>query len=275
MSDRSPKLQSCLYAGTVRHRRFSPEHAFQYWLFLLYLDLSELDVVFHGRWLWSTRRAAAARFRRDDHLGNPGRPLDECVRDLVEASAGTRPVGPVRLLTQLRYFGYVMNPVSLYYCFDASGEAVEAVVAQVNNTPWGERHCYVIPWTPGRSADETTARHDKVFHVSPFLPMDMQYHWRLSAPGRQLRVEIENHRHGVREFAATLSLERRPITSASLAAVLLRHPFMTGRIAGAIYWQALRLWWKGARFYPHPALPDRKLSLSKSESFTAGVRNPT
>jgi len=252
MPEPSNSFQSCFYTGTVRHRRFSPEHQFQYGLFLVYLDLSELDTVFEGRWFWSAHRPALARFRRDDHLGDARKPLQECVRNLVYAQTGRSPAGPIRLLTHLRYFGYVINPVSFYYCYAADGETIEAVVAEVTNTPWGERHCYVIPWNPGRSPDRATARQDKVFHVSPFLPMDMRYHWRLSAPAERLSVEIENHRHGQHEFTAALSLQRRPISSTSLATALLRRPFMTGRIAAAIYWQALRLWWKDATFHPHP-----------------------
>ena len=136
---------SCLYEGTMRHRRFRPvPHAFGYRLFMVYLDLDELDEVFAGRWLWSTTRCALARFRREDHLGVPTVPLPDAVRALVKERLGFRPTGPVRLLTHLRYFGFVMNPVSFYYCFAADGKQLEAIVAEVNNTPWGERHCYVM-----------------------------------------------------------------------------------------------------------------------------------
>ena len=140
---------SAIYEGTVRHRRRRPRlHAFTYRVFLMYLDLDDLDDVFQGRWLWSTQRPALARFRREDHVGDPSVPLDEAVRDLVAARTGHRPAGPVRLLTHLRYFGYVMNPVSFYYCFAADGAGLEAIVAEVNNTPWGEQHCYVLRATP-------------------------------------------------------------------------------------------------------------------------------
>ena len=270
MPDQPVALKSCLYTGTVWHRRFSPEHEFRYRLFLAYLDLSELDTVFRDRWLWSAHRPALARFRRDDHLGNADRPLDECVRELVDAQTGIQTDGPIRLLTQLRCFGYFMNPISLYYCFDAADRSIQAVVAEVNNTPWGERHCYVIPGLPSASSGETQACQDKLFHVSPFLPMDMQYRWQLSVPGKFLSVEIENHRQGSPAMAAALSLRRQSFSPVGSTVTLLRHPFMTGKIAAAIYWQAFRLWSKGAKFYPHPQAP----SGSHSGGSSSTTREP-
>ena len=139
-------MQSCLYNGWVRHRRFAPRaHAFRYRLFMAYLDLTELDHVFRGRWFWSTRRPALAWFRRADYLGNPSVPLDQAVRDAVERDTGMRPRGPIRLLTHLRYFGHGFNPVSFYYCFDPADTRVETIVAEITNTPWAERHAYVLP----------------------------------------------------------------------------------------------------------------------------------
>jgi uncharacterized protein len=244
-------VTSALYVGRLRHRRTSPVlHEFTYSMFQVYLDLAELDDVFRGRWLWSTHRRAIAAFRREDHLGDASVPLDTAVRDLVEASGTARPTGPVRLLTNLRYFGYAMNPVSFYYCFDPDGQRVETIVAEVNNTPWGERHCYVL----SGAADATPQRFQltKAFHVSPFMPMELSYDWRFSQPGDRLHVHMVNLDRGRPIFEATLGLSRRPITGAQLALVLARYPFMTARVIAGIYWQALRLWWKGAPYYPHP-----------------------
>jgi uncharacterized protein len=251
----SPTLASCLYEGVVHHRRMEPfEHAFRYRLFCVYLDLDELDRVFSSRWFWSTSRPALAWFRRQDHFGDPAEPLAESVRRLVEEQTGRRPAGPIRVLTHLRYFGYVINPISMYYCFDEAGAAVEACVAEVTNTPWGDRHCYVLP-DPVAAPDQRPAPVcEKQLHVSPFMPMEMQYRWQVSVPGEALSLSIENHTREGRAFRASMSLARRPLSGGQLASVLLRYPFMTARVAAGIYWQAARLWWKGAPFYPHPRL---------------------
>jgi DUF1365 family protein len=249
----SSALASCLYEGVVRHRRYDPvRHEFAYRVGFLYLDLSELNRVLSERWFWSTSRVAPVRFRREDYLGSANMPLDEAVREVVEQRLGFRPRGPIRLLTQPRYFGYVINPVSFYYCFNVAGTGVEAIVAEVTNTPWGERQTYVLPGSPTERGRAWHARHGKELHVSPFFPMAMEYHWLLRVPDERLTLAVSNWQAGRKRFDACLHLRRRPITGVNLARSLARHPFMTGRIAAAIYWQALRLWWKGVPFVPHP-----------------------
>ena len=243
-------MQSCIYEGQVSHVRHGPvARAFSYRLFMLYLDLAELPNVFARRWLWSAERPALAWFRRADHLGDAREPLDASVRALVEKESGRRPVGPIRLLTHLRYGGYAFNPVSFYYCFDASGRTVETVVAEVTNTPWGERHCYVLD-AAGRPIRGYVTR--KAMHVSPFLPMDMDYRWTFAPPAARLAVAMSCVRGGETVMHAALTLSRREISAAALARVLVLHPLMTVQVIGRIYWQALRLWLRGARFHVHP-----------------------
>ncbi|MCX5761129.1 MAG: DUF1365 domain-containing protein [Gemmatimonadetes bacterium] len=253
-------MKSALYRGTVRHRRRGPvAHALQVELFMLYMDLAELPQLFDGRWLWSARRAAPAWFRRADYLGDAAVPLDAAVRDLVEARTGRRPDGPIHLLTHLRYWGFVMNPVSFYYCFDAAGARVETIVADITNTPWKERFAYVLD--ASRAEHQSVGgtqrfRFDKQFHVSPFLPMDHQYVWHFSPPGDRLLVHMQNLQHGAKEFDATLALRREPITGPSLARALALHPWMTATVGLSIYWNAFRLWLKRTPYVPHPSTHD-------------------
>jgi hypothetical protein len=248
-------MHSALYTGRLSHHRRRPvRHAFDYGVCYAWLDLAELDVVFRGRWLWSTRRPALAWLRRADYLGDPAVPLDSAVRDRVEAETGRRPSGPVRLLTQLRTFGHCFNPVSFYYCYDADGRAIETVVAEITNTPWDERHAYVLPIANGKPQGTKIWRFgfEKAFHVSPFLPMDMHYDWRFREPGSELNIHMNSYHNEEKYFDATLTLTRREISSRSLNRMLIEYPFVTVKIITMIYWQALRLFAKHVPFYPHP-----------------------
>lgn len=248
-------LKSCLYTGWIGHRRFGPRrNDFRYRIFLSYLDLAELPELFDRRWFWSARRPNLAWFRRADFLGDPAVPLDVAVRDKVQQQTGIRPRGPIRILTHLRYFGWNFNPVTFYYVFDAEDRRLEFVVAEITNTPWDERHAYVLRMDRAEAVGKQVWRwqFDKEFHVSPFLPMDMRYDWRFSAPTDTLNVHMENLRGGETAFDATLTLKREPLTGRSLARALVAFPLITFKVSALIYWQALLLLCKGVPFFTHP-----------------------
>lgn len=247
-------MASAVYEGVVQHRRHAPHpHAFRYRMAQLWLDLDEVDRVFDRRWLWSSRRANVAQFRRADYLGPAGLSLPDAVRSRVRDATGHVPDGPIRLLTHLRYFGLVFNPVSFYYCYRADGVTLDTIVAEITNTPWRERHAYVLP--VDTAEHHGRALHwafDKTFHVSPFMAMARRYRWRFTPPQDDLHVHMDVLQGERREFDATLTLQRRPLDTASLARVLWRYPAMTAQVVGAIHWQALKLWLKRTPVHDHP-----------------------
>ena len=259
-------MNSSIYHGIVQHRRFQPlEHRFRYRIFYAFLDLAELPEVLDSVPGWSARHPAVARFNRTDHLGDPAVALDESVRILVQERSGSRPKGRICLLTMPRTLGVSFNPISVFYCYREDG-SLGHIVAEVDNTPWGERHCYVVDTANDNlgTADVLRFRMPKAFHVSPFHPMNQEYEWRFNVPGRSLTIHMKNWQHDHVVTDATLALRRRSLDARNGVSVLLRHPAMAMTVLAGIYAQAAQLWWKGTPYHPHPArLVDRAREASR------------
>lgn len=248
-------MESALYTGQVRHRRFSPEnHEFNYRVFMVWLDLDEIFDVFAQSRFWSSTSPAMIWFRRKDFFDASGKPLKQAVLDWVYQQTGRRLNGPVRLLANLRFAGFLVNPIVCYYCYSDDGETLEYVVSEVTNTPWNQRQHYLLPCNGlGTEMGETAqGTFDKILHVSPFHPMDMEYRWKLDHPSSKLNLHFDNLRQGEKVFDASLMLNREALTTLSMRSALWRFPFMTFKVFLGIYWQALRLFIKKVPFYANP-----------------------
>ncbi len=239
---------SCLYEGTIRHRRREPANEFTHRLVLAYIDLDELPELLDGRLV--RRGPGLLRFRRGDYLGPASLPLDVAVRDRVAGLGAPRPSGPIRVLTQLRSWGLCFNPVSFYYCMNPSGRRVQSVLAEVTNTPWGERHSYLL--SPDSNTAGLRARFDKALHVSPFMGMDHVYEAWASEPEQTLSVHINSEHGGQTVFEATLALERHELSRASAARLSARYPVSSVRVLALIYGHAVGLKLAGAPVHRHP-----------------------
>jgi len=242
-------MESAIYEGTIRHHRLLPRsHIFNYRVFMMYLDLDELDTVFSLSHWWSRKHYSPAQFRRSDFIGPSNITTSQAVRNCVHEATGVMIDGPIRLLCNLRYFGFMINPISCYYCFDEQNN-LRYIVAEVTNTPWKEKVHYVIPCLENSASQ----RHqfEKRLHVSPFMPMQMTYLWKSNTPDSSIRIHLENWNSTEKVFSATLSLQRFELSKKSLNRVLLRFPLMTLKVAGAIHWQALKLFLKKIPLFKH------------------------
>ncbi|MBL6937385.1 MAG: DUF1365 domain-containing protein [Alphaproteobacteria bacterium] len=237
---------SAIYEGFVVHRRLAPRHhAFRYRVFSLLLDLDELAELDRRSWLFRWNRPGVLGFRDRDHgLGSGD--LREWLDGLL-AREGIVADGPRRVLCYPRLFGYVFNPLSLWFCHRAD-ERLAAIVYEVHNT-YGERHAYVL--RAGNDEAVVRQRAVKDFYVSPFLSKDCAYSFTIRPPGDDVLIAINETEAGEPILTATFTGTRKPFTDAALLGVVLRHPLMTFKIIAAIHYEAVRLMWKGVARHAH------------------------
>ncbi len=249
------KLASAIYLGTIRHRRFTPKRRdFRHSVCYFYFDLAEIPLLFRFPLLFSRSRFSLFSFQRRAYLGPTDVSLDEAVRARVEKELGFRPTGPIRVLSQIGALGFAFNPVSFYYCFDDAGKDLVAIVSEITNTPWDERHAYVLRPDAGARLEFDFP---KVFHVSPFLDMNYRYLWKFSRPGETLSVQMENLPTGASDgkevtFDATLTLRRSEFRLPAVLGALARFPLMALKTLLLIYAHAGILWLRKVPFVPHP-----------------------
>lgn len=238
-------IESAIYRGELTHQRFEPtQHRFAYDIYLLWLKLDEINHLHNEVKGFSNASFAPVRYKRSDYLGDPNEPLETAVRRKMSALAGVSMDGDVFMLGQARTFGLYFSPVNFYFLRDAS-QRFTHMLAEVSNTPWNERHHYLVDLSKQEDAQ-------KVFHVSPFNPLDMVYKWKVAVPGEQLNLALECHKSS-KHFTASMQMKKTPLNSVSLRNVLIAIPSMTLKTVWGIYWQALKLWLKRTPIYAHPA----------------------
>lgn len=253
-------MDSAFFLGHVQHRRWFPRrHQFRYKVMMTYLNLDELDVLFSQNRFWSLNKKNIVEFRRSDFYGDVDMPLQEAVKQRVSEEVGVYPKGKVCLLTNLRYWGFIINPISTYYCYDEL-DRLQYILVEVTNTPWDKRISYVIDASGQTQSKVIKARFAKSMHVSPFMAMHYEYYWRSTSSPDRLTIHLENHSleesSSSKHFDATMILNRKAISSRSMYRILVNYPVMTLQVAMGIYWQALKLWLKKVPYYDYPKSVD-------------------
>ena len=262
-SSAPPRLHSGIYRGVLTHERLRPRpHRLKYDVYMVYTDLDELDAIADQHPLWSHGKRNLSAFHRTDYYGPGDVPLKQAILDLAETRTGYRPTGAVRLLTQWRTLGVGFSPVTFYYLFDADDDQTPvAIIPEITNTPWRDRYQYILTnrQLPGGGVPASGFHNgqwvfdvDKAFHVSPFYPLDHNYHWLFGVPGESVEMYLQNDDDQGKIFSAWMRLQRLEVNRKNLGLVLRQYPAMTWKVVWSIYWNALKLWFKKVPYFPHP-----------------------
>ena len=219
---------------------------------MAHLFLDETDQVFKDRWFWSVNRSNLGSFVRSDYHRPEKDDLSNAVRETISEQLGRVCTGPVSIITHLRTFGYCFNPVSFYFLWNQEKTQPVALMAEITNTPWGERYAKCFEWKSGDKDARSDYEFHKEFHVSPFIGMDVEYDWRFRQPTENFQADMLLREKGKLFFTAHLKMKRRPIDWKNLTWALIRFPLMTLNVTRAIYWNALLLRLKGCPFFTHP-----------------------
>ena len=246
-------FENLIFTGVVRHRRFTPKkHLFFYKLFMFCFDIGDLPNSFKDIKQVSIERFNWFSFHRKNYLSHPEIPLDEYARQLIVAKFNTYPKGKIYLLTHLSCLGYCFNPISLYFIFDETNQQLDYLILEVTNTPWGEKHNYVLERSGKPTKEVYHYRFQKELHVSPFMAMNYEYQFNLKLNKQKITVHMENRIDGKKDFDATLMLTASAQNATPITKGFRHYPLITYKVAAAIYWQALKLWMKGVPFHSHP-----------------------
>ena len=242
-------FESLIFTGTVRHRRFTPKlHQFSYTLFMFCFDIDDLVHSFKNIKHVSIEQFNWFAFHRKNYMSHPDIPLDDYVRQLVVTKFDTLPKGKIYLLSNLSCLGYCFNPISLYFIFDETNQQLDYLILEVTNTPWGEKHNYVLKSASSPTNDVYDFQFQKELHVSPFMAMNYAYQFNLKLTKEKIIIRMENQIDGKKDFDVTLTLT----ASDQKETVFKHYPLITYKVTAAIYWQALKLWIKGVPFHTHP-----------------------
>lgn len=247
-----------IYRGQVGHQRLRPKpHGLQYDIQYFWLDLMALSELPSAI---KREQFGAFSLRRRDYFNGAALVADE--PDLAQAAkimagqlgADVSEIDQVFMLSPLANWGLYFSPLTQYYLYQQG--VARYLLAEVSNTPWNQRHHYLVPLQAGAV---TQFSHAKNFHVSPFNPLDMQYHWRIEPPAALFKLLLQNSRAGQTVFSAWFTLAKEPLTMPNIRQMLIRQPWQNVQVLMRIYWQALKLLCKGLPFYSHQKPKDQSI----------------